>query len=80
MSDDKRFTQWLQNYEAERMPDDMNLWNALESQLKPARRTTVFPRVGWLVAVLMLILMTAGVYAFDQIINSQQDEGMNAVT
>jgi hypothetical protein len=80
MSDDKRFTQWLQEYEAERMPDDMNLWNAIESQLKPARRTTVFPRAGLLVAVLMMILMTAGVYAFDQIINNQVgDEGMNAV-
>lgn len=80
MSDEQRFAQWLQDYEAERMPDDMNIWNAIESQLKPVRRTTVFPRVGWLVAILMIILMTAGVYALDQIINNQVgDEGMNTV-
>lgn len=80
MSDDKRFTQWLQDYEAERMPDDMNLWYAIESQIKPVRRTAVISRVGWLVAVLMIIMTTAGVYALDQIINNQVgDEGMNTV-
>lgn len=80
MSHEQHFAQWLQDYETERIPDDMNIWNAIESQLKPVRRTTVFPRVGWLVAILMIILMTAGVYALDQIINNQVgDEGMNTV-
>ena len=80
MSHEQHFAQWLQEYEAERIPDDMNIWNAIESQIRPVRRTTVLPRVGWLVAILILIMTTAGVYALDKIINNQVgDEGMNTV-
>ncbi|HRF95595.1 MAG TPA: hypothetical protein PLZ51_10385, partial [Aggregatilineales bacterium] len=58
----------------------MKLWDELELQIKPVRHQVVFSRVGWLVAILIVIMTTAGVYALDQILNNQTgDKGMNAV-
>jgi len=77
----QRFGDWLKDYQAERIPDDMKLWNEIEFQMIPTRRKIVISRVGWLVAILMLIMTTAGVYALDQILNNQTgDKGMDAVT
>jgi hypothetical protein len=76
----ERFGDWLKNYQTQRITDDMKLWDELELQIKPVRRQVVFSRVGWLVAVLMIIMTTAGVYALDKIINNQEDEGIDAVT
>ena len=77
----QRFGDWLKDYQAERIPDDMKLWNEIEFQMIPTHRKIVISRVGWLVAVLMIIMTTAGVYALDQILNNQTgDKGMDAVT
>lgn len=77
----QRFGDWLKDYQAERIPDDMKLWNEIEFQMIPTHRKIIISRVGWLVAVLMIIMTTAGVYALDQILNNQTgDKGMDAVT
>lgn len=79
--DEKQFSQTLNEIANERIRDDMDLWQNIQREIRP-RRHTFFPitRLGAVASLAIVLMMSVGAYALGQLMLSNSDTGLDAIT